>query len=305
MKRSFLFLAVVFAVVAGLICFTSCEKDPANPENPTDSTEVNDNNSDNPGDNPAGDFDDLTVSTNTSKRNAIIEEYTGIYCGYCPDGHAIVRELMENNPNKVFAINIHQGYYANDTYTTEWGDALAAQTGLTGYPSGTVNRHVFSGTMAMDRSKWDTRAKQIIAKTSSLNLAARAIIDTNARTMKVCVKGYYTSDSDSSTNLLNVAVLQNDIVGQQSNYGNYNQAQYDAQGRYHHMHMLRDLITGQWGELIETTTRGTSFERTYDYAIPAKISKETVVLKDLEIIVFVTLTHADIETGVRAEILYK
>tara|TARA_R100000353_G_scaffold89061_1_gene65941 strand:- start:21688 stop:21831 length:144 start_codon:yes stop_codon:yes gene_type:complete len=28
---------------------------------------------------------------------------------------------------------------------TNWGAAIAAQTGLSGYPSGTVNRHVFSG----------------------------------------------------------------------------------------------------------------------------------------------------------------
>ncbi|MEE0895829.1 MAG: hypothetical protein U0M28_07680, partial [Bacteroidales bacterium] len=42
------------------------------------------------------------VSTEPANRNVIIEEYTGINCGYCPDGHRIVREYMEANPGRVF-----------------------------------------------------------------------------------------------------------------------------------------------------------------------------------------------------------
>ncbi|MEE0927498.1 MAG: hypothetical protein UH641_07840, partial [Bacteroidales bacterium] len=52
------------------------------------------------------------VSTEPANRNVIIEEYTGINCGYCPEGHKIVREYMEANPGRVFGINIHQGGYA-------------------------------------------------------------------------------------------------------------------------------------------------------------------------------------------------
>jgi hypothetical protein len=28
------------------------------------------------------------VSTDPQPRNAVLEEFTGIYCGYCPQGHA-------------------------------------------------------------------------------------------------------------------------------------------------------------------------------------------------------------------------
>ena len=87
------------------------------------------------------------VSTTPANKNVILEEYTGMNCPYCPDGHKIAQELMAANPDRLFAINIHQGSFANGTpnYKTQWGDALANQTGLTGYPSGTINRHVFSG----------------------------------------------------------------------------------------------------------------------------------------------------------------
>lgn len=82
------------------------------------------------------------VSTEPANRNVVIEEFTGVNCGYCPDGHRIVREYQEANPGRVFGINIHQGGYAA-LYTTQWGDAIANQTGLQGYPAGTVNRHLF------------------------------------------------------------------------------------------------------------------------------------------------------------------
>ena len=53
-----------------------------------------------------------------------------------------------SNRSPVVLINIHQGSFAgnNPDYKTDWGNALAGQTGLTGYPSGTINRRVFSGT---------------------------------------------------------------------------------------------------------------------------------------------------------------
>ena len=54
----------------------------------------------------------LLVSTDPQQKNAVLEEFTGIHCGNCPDGHAIGRELMENNPYRVVVISIHQGNYA-------------------------------------------------------------------------------------------------------------------------------------------------------------------------------------------------
>src|SRR5690625_8045941 len=53
------------------------------------------------------------VSTETQNKKAILEEFTGINCTYCPDGHAIAEQILTNNPGNAFAINIHVGGYAN------------------------------------------------------------------------------------------------------------------------------------------------------------------------------------------------
>ncbi len=83
-------------------------------------------------------FAQTIVSTSVQHRNVVFEEYTGINCGYCPNAHAQLNSYAQQNPGTV-VINIHQGAYAAGTYTTQWGDALAGQTNLNGYPAFTIS----------------------------------------------------------------------------------------------------------------------------------------------------------------------
>ncbi len=242
------------------------------------------------------------VSTEPANKNVIIEEYTGINCGYCPDGHRIVREYEEENPGRVFSINVHAGPYAA-MYTTQWGNALMNQTGLQGFPAGTVNRHVFSGGVtALGRDMFVSCGNQILAQTSFVNVAAQASIDATTRVMTVNVEAYYTADAETSSNKLNVVLLQDNIIGQQSG-ASANPAQVTSDGQYIHMSMLRDMLTGQWGDDItapEGSTvipAGTLIQRTYTYNIPGSISNELVKLGRLRLIVFVAKNTQEIYTG--------
>lgn len=287
--KKFQYVLAAFALATSL-CFVSCQKEEENNTPDENTSEVDY-------------FADLEPSTESENRHALLEEFTGVNCGYCPDGHRISRELSQQYEGRFFAINVHQGYYASK-YTTQWGDALANQAGVDGYPSGTVNRHIFNGAMAQNRGYWSQRVNYIVNRASCVNLAARCVVDTLTREMKICVKGRYTAKSDSLTNMLNIALIQDSILGSQSDPNNYNSADHVG-NKYRHMHMLRDLITGQWGDEITTTRRGDTFEKRYTYQIPDKISNETVVLKDIEVLAFVALSHSEVTTCVKAEIIYK
>lgn len=246
-------------------------------------------------------FGQTIVSTQPENRKAILEEFTGIHCQYCPQGHAIAEQILENNPGNAFAINIHQGGYATPgsgqpDFRTPFGNGIANQTGLTGYPAGTVNRHVFpghemgnSGTTAMDRGQWTFGANQIIAMPSYLNMGVEASINLDTREITVHVESYYTGNSPVSTNFLNVALLQNNTLGPQTggNQGN----------NYNHMRRLVHLITGQWGEEINTTTQGSFIDKTFTYAIPESYNNVPVVLSEMEVVVFMTETTQEIISG--------
>jgi hypothetical protein len=235
------------------------------------------------------------VSTNPQLKNAVLEEYTGIHCTYCPDGHAIAASMIENNPGRVVVIALHQGSFANPgsgepDYRTPWGDALAAQAGISSYPSGTINRHLFSGSATgMGRGDWISRADEIMQEISPVNVGISSEYNDVSRELTIQVELYYTDDSPEAINYLNVALLQSHIFGPQTGGG--------AGNNYEHMHMLRDLITGQWGEEITTTSQGTFIERTYVYEVPESFNDVPVVVEDCDVAVFVTESHQEIYSG--------
>ena len=63
------------------------------------------------------------------------------------------------------------------------------------------------------------------------------------------------------------------------------------------MHRLVWLITGQWGEIINTTTEGTFIDETYTYDIPDSYNNVPVKIEDLEVVAFITETQKDIPSG--------
>jgi hypothetical protein len=235
------------------------------------------------------------VTTQPTKKNVVLEEYTGIHCQYCPEGHVISQAILDNNPGRVSVIAIHQGGYATPNagepdYRTPFGDPLAGQTGLSGYPSGTVNRHVFTGGVtALGRGDWTASSNIIMAEVSPVNVGVTSSIDTTTRVLTVHVELFYTGNSATSTNYINVALIQDSIHGPQTGGG--------AGNNYIHMHMLRFLVTDQWGDAVTTTTTGSLVERTYTYTIPAAYNSVPCVLTHCQVVAFVTESHQEILSG--------
>ena len=249
---------------------------------------------------------DTIVSTTPSNRNVLIEEYTGINCGWCPAGHKKANEVKAAHPDRVNIINIHQGSYSANTYTTQWGNALAGQIGLTGYPAGTVNRHVFSqysSVLDVYRDYWPSCANTILGMSSPVNIAAEGTLDMSTRTVNIRVQLYYTGSQTVTSNALNVAILQDNVLGSQAGMS-MNPAQVDG-SQYTHMHMLRHLITGQWGETIDGIAPGTLVEKNYEYVIPAQLGSPNAietVLSDLSFIAFVCEDHKEVLTSIEVPI---
>ena len=237
-------------------------------------------------------FAQTIVSTNPENKKVVLEEFTGITCGYCPDGHVIAQNIQNNNPGNVFLINIHQGSFANPgnsgfDFRTPFGNALAAQVGANFYPSGTINRN----SNALSRGSWTSAANTTLGQSSDVNVGVEADIDVQTNTITVHVEAFYTADSPESNNKLNVALLQNNTIGPQTDYENGNTTEYN------HMHRLVWLITGQWGEVITTTTAGTFIDETYTYDIPDDYNGVPVKIEDLEVVAFITETQLDMPSG--------
>ena len=226
------------------------------------------------------------VSTEPSNRNVILEEFTGRGCGYCPDGHRIANEIMANNPDRVWAINIHAGGYAQTSYPnmiTQDGNTIHGGFSISGYPTGVVNRSTSNG---IDRGQWGSQANNQMSQASECNIAGMAVVNPQTRMATITVEVYYTGNSSVDQNYLTVAMLQDSILGSQADYGNYNPTQWVG-NQYCHMHILRDVISeSAWGDPISPTTQGTLITRTYEYEIPEVIGSPNGVDVDVDNIFF-------------------
>ena len=246
---------------------------------------------------------DAFVSQSVETSTFLLEELTGVSCPNCPYGHKIADDLAANTfPNKLFVINVHSTSYAvpsatyPDDLRTSFGDALVSYSKLTGVPAGMINRMVFASPLpqsgqspAMSRGNWATAANSIANNSTYVNVAAKTTINSADRTLTCKVQVYYTSDVSVAINNLNVAVLQNEIVAKQSG-GSYYPERVTPDGKYRHMHVLRHLITGQWGEAIASSEmkRGNLYEKTFTWTIPADMRTIPIPLANVEVLVFVT-----------------
>lgn len=244
------------------------------------------------------------VSTTPSNKNVVLEEYTGFKCVWCPDGHKVANEIKTNNPNRVVLINVHVGGFANPVgnepdYRTPWGTGLLNQTGLTGYPAGTINRYLFGSatSTALGRNTWTANASTILGQASPVNIAVEASYNETTNNVEILVEAYFTDSQSVNFNMLNVAILQNNIAGPQTGGEDLYPEQILPNGLYRHMHMLRDLVTGQWGDTLANIGTGNFVSRTYTWSVPNDINGIPVIPTNLEVAAFIAENEQNILTG--------
>lgn len=232
------------------------------------------------------------VPTTVQKKNILLEEFTGIHCGNCPDGHAIANTLATFHPENAYVIAIHSGYYAEPSngepdFRTEIGEQLDVAMGANkaGYPCGMINRTFFSDistSILISRSQWIKKAKIIHEEDAPVNLWISSSYDGNSKELKIKVEGYYTSEVEDAEQYLNVAWIQNNILGPQN-------GSQTASGTYVHKHMLRGYVTPIWGdEISPAPAKGSYFTKEYTYTVPADINSVEVKPEDIEVLAFVT-----------------
>lgn len=250
----------------------------------------------------------LPASTVATTKSALIEEFTGVHCGFCPDGHKIATNIKNANPTKVVLVNIHANSFAipgpmqPDLRTTE-GTAIDAAFPVVagnGYPNGNVGRAVYSGSVNMMRGSWSAATNSVLTKNAECNVAVQGTLDVQTRVLQVQAQVYYTSNSPTSTNYLTIQLVESNILGYQSDYGNYNPTNwmtvFPSGKTYRHNHALRKSLTATMGDAVTPTTAGSTFNSPiYTYTVPATFGSGSYVnnctLGNLDLVAFVTTTN--------------
>lgn len=260
--------------------------------------------------------DSFLAPLTVQKKNVVLEEVTGVRCPNCPDGHVKAKALSDAYPGKVVIIAIHASSYADPqpgwaNFTTPFGSAIMTQSKLNGVPGGTINRHQFPGAngvapyfiqnggTCLSRGGWAAAAAEIMKDNAPVNIGAKSTYNATTKTLTVKVDLYYT-EAETDINMINVALLQNGLIANQSG----------GSATYEHVHMLRHLITGPWGELIpaESKVKGSKYSKTFTYVVPNDYNGAiippgggSVDISKCEIAVFVARDKVEILNGIKVK----
>ena len=255
---------------------------------------------------------DTLVSTEPGYRRVLMEEFTGMHCQSCPAGHKTANEIKEAYGEYCQIINIHAGslatpYPGQADLRSAYGDALAMQAGVAGIPSVSVNRHLFSSSQTAwamtGPDTWFGYVDEVVGLETYVNIGAEATIDWQSRELDVTVQLYYTGDAPAEGNRIHVAVVQNNVEGNQAG-SEANPAQVLENGNYLHQHVLRDLVTGLEGDPVETGSPGVLVQRTYSKILPEAMNQLPMDIMDLQVIVFVSEAEGEVMDACEAPISF-
>lgn len=200
----------------------------------------------------------IPVIRPAAKQTYVIQEFSGQRCVNCPDGAAILHQIQNTyGEDAVIVVGLHP----KDTEFTKRLDRLiltsdAATTYYdywgrpTEFPCAIINGTGINKNRVTWISSLDALVDANKDKDPCANIGLECIYDPDTRELNLSYEVYFTQTYGSEASLV-LWVCENDIVGQQ----------YNLTGTirdYHHNHVLRCALNGDWGDRMTTTLMGTS-----------------------------------------------
>jgi len=232
--------------------------------------------------NPANDTVNKLVSGLSSlpDKKVLVEEFTGAWCGWCPDGAVILGQILDANTNAI-GVSVHSG---DDMEFTEGGDLATEYAPF--YPSGLIDRYLFSteSEVGLDRGTWVNhfaeRSSMIVPVSVSLQ---NVQYDTSTRQLVATVKADFVGPVENDLRL-NLLISEDSVTGSGSGYDqvNYFSANNNYPNHpffnlpdpivgYKHNHCLRAMLGGTWGSngiIPSSVNDGDSYSKEYTTTIP-------------------------------------
>ena len=161
----------------------------------------------------------------TFTKKVVIEEFTGEWCGACPGGAAELKSITEANPDKAYAVAIHQGDPMEPAFFNQLNSMLGSHTS---YPGGNVDRGAKGGA-----GTWAGAVNTQLQKSTEIGLAL--VSKTTGDNVNLDI--YFGKNGNLTKDYkYTVYLLESDLP--QSAGG-----QTSAGPEYRHEHVLLDYLT--------------------------------------------------------------
>jgi len=232
-----------------------------------------------------------TGSTNVK---VVLEEFTGAWCGWCPDGTVIMEELIADNPGKVIGIGVHDGD------AMEYSEGIRSEFGVSSYPNGMVDRKVFPGEPdePHSRGQWTANVNAQLTRYTPVDVTVNHTYDASTRTITATVTADFVDYAAGDMRFV-MAITEDNVTGTGTGYNQVNYlnttAGHPFEGAgdpiigYIHRHVLRANepgVFGNAGVIPSPVAPGSTYSETFTYVIPASYDEN-----EISVIGFVSYTN--------------
>lgn len=209
---------------------------------------------------------------------ALLEEFTGAWCQYCPDGQLIVEQIL-NSRSDVFATGVHIG---DDMETNQ--SLLLNAIFADGWPSGMVDRTRYPNddNAGISRGGWANRvASQVTNALTCASLSATSTYNAGTRTFTADLTTEFTTRASGEYYRMSVLVVEDSVTGTGQGYDQVNfynnQAGHPFAGAgnpivgYPHAHVLRAYVNNVWGDsasLPAIIEPNTPYSKQFQFQLP-------------------------------------
>lgn len=197
----------------------------------------------------------------------VIEEASGDWCGWCPDGHAYLNQLESAYPDDVIILSYHGGT-ASEPLSFPEGTGVLSMLSTNSYPSAAVNRIIFPGESGrmVNRGNWVTYTEAVLDAFENAPVALEIEdYSFDPQTRKVTATINATTAAWLSTDVANLrltaVITQQNIYTRQVDY-----IQNTTHASYHQKHAVRHV----WPSAQGSTMSLSSTETVEGYFTPGR-----------------------------------
>jgi thiol-disulfide isomerase/thioredoxin len=213
------------------------------------------------------------------KKRALIEEFTGHDCPFCPGGAVAIEEILSVYGDQVVVVTIHAPWQGRpmpptfpDDYRTTTGSALDNFFGMefSGLPKGMVSRTQYPTTNQLGPSLLQGRVMEVLEEDPLLDVKIDVVFQPANRLADIEVN-VSTLEELQRQLMLSVFITEDSLVSPQKN-NNANIGPTPVIHDYVHRHVMRASVDNStWGTVLSDgnvmIAEGAKYKRNFQYTL--------------------------------------
>lgn len=220
-----------------------------------------------------------TASGTAFKHHVLVEEFSGTWCGNCPRILYGV-DLLHQQTNKAIVVGFH--LFGGDPFINSEGNSIAANLGISGVPTGLINR---SGNWTGPQYQNVAQVIGAILPAASTGLSINAALQGNSLSINVGVQQLAPIAGNAR---LTVYLVEDKLYATQRNYSSNLYGGLASIPNFEYNGVLRDVVSSISGDPIANTPN--LIENNYQLNLPSTIS----AVGNLRIVAFVSTDNGGI-----------